>query len=715
MRILKTALMLCFILTAIFILPPVSYARVQSDDKTVRVGWYGSPYNISDEHGRRSGYAYEYQRRIAAYNGWNYEYVEDSWPNLLQMLINGEIDLLSDVSYTEERTEFMLFPKLPMGAEGYYIFINSNNKNISRDDYSTFNGKKAGVYKGSLQTGLFKKWMEDNGLQMELVELTCSTDEVDGMLTRGDIDIYIGAEQAHDHLKNIVPITSIGASDFFFAVSKSRPDLLDGLNSAMYRILTEEVDYNSQLKKKYTQVINANVFLSSRELSWLASHKVIRIGYQDNHLAFCSCDPNTGKLTGALKDYLRLASVCLENANLNFLPVAFPNATLAMEAMRRGEVDCVFPVNLSYYDAEVERITVSRPLMRSEIYAVVRASDQQSLLRKAHVTVAVKEDDTNYKYFILDNFPNWRIEHYKNSSECLEAVANGEADCVIVNNYRYATIARQCDELKLGHIMTGLSLNYCLAIPEGESELYSIMSRAIALVPDSSISASLAYYASENNPITISQFLRQNRPLTIAVAVAIFAMLVIITIQHRLITVSKEADENRHKVEDLNKQVFVDALTQIRNKRGYDSYIQQLQSFIDRGGIVEMAIGVFDCDNLKKINDRYGHYMGDAYLRASSSLMCNVFKHSPVFRTGGDEFVVVLRGSDYEARDSLIRQFEEEQNRISASAENEWEKVSVSYGVAVYDQLMDISLKSLASRADQLMYENKRKRKEAKQ
>ena len=87
--------------------------------KTVRVGWYESPFNITDQFGRRSGYAYEFQEKVAAYTDWQYEYVEGSWPELLQMLIDGEIDLMSDVSYTDERSEIMLFSELPMGEDDY--------------------------------------------------------------------------------------------------------------------------------------------------------------------------------------------------------------------------------------------------------------------------------------------------------------------------------------------------------------------------------------------------------------------------------------------------------------------------------------------------------------------------------------------------------------------------------------------------------------------
>ena len=181
----------------------------------------------------------------------------------------------------------------------------------------------------------------------------------------------------------------------------------------------------------------------------------------------------------------------------------------------------------------------------------------------------------------------------------------------------------------------------------------------------------------------------------------------------RLSVAEEAAKESQSKVENLNRQIYVDALTHVRNRGGYEDYIQQLQARLDRGEELDMAIGVFDCDNLKTVNDQYGHDKGNLYLQASSGLICRVFQHSPVFRIGGDEFVVVLLGEDYENRDALIRQFNEKQTAISASAQQGWEKVSVASGIAVYDPLLDLSLKDLARRADQLMYENKRNRKEA--
>ena len=159
----------------------------------------------------------------------------------------------------------------------------------------------------------------------------------------------------------------------------------------------------------------------------------------------------------------------------------------------------------------------------------------------------------------------------------------------------------------------------------------------------------------------------------------------------RLFEAEESAKKSRHQVETLNRQVFVDPLTRVRNRAGYEDYMKQLAERISQGETTELAIGVFDCDNLKKINDLLGHDKDSLYLQAASRLICRVFQHSPVFRTGGDEFVVVLKGEDFENRDELLQKFEEGQVAVSASAQNEWDKVSVSSGVAVYDPQTDSS------------------------
>ena len=705
--------MMVFVLSLVmamsFMFPLAAHA--QESGKTVRVGWYESPFNTMDQFGRRSGYAYDYQQKIAAYTGWKYEYVEGSWPELLQMLIDGEIDLMSDVSYTDERAQNMLFSSLPMGAEEYYIFISPDNEEINRDDLSTFNGKKAGANKGSVQVGFFREWAEANGVQAELIEMTEDVDESLAMLNRGDIDMYVVLDGYLD-ASLAMPICKVGASDFFFAVNKSCPDLLTELNAAMNRIQEENHNYQQQLYEKYLKAFGYNFYLSTEEMNWLSDHGPIRVGYQDGYQPFCAADKGSGELTGALKDYLEYASTCFKNTKLDFEPIAYPSAAAAIEALKNGEVDCIFPSNLSTSDGEKWNLVMTPSMMSTEIYALVRKDDQQSFFQKEQITAAVVAGDPNDVSVMMDHYPDWQRKEYPDTQACLKAVADREADCVLISNYQYNNLSRLCNRLKLTALSTGKNVSYYIAIRGSDTALYSVLTRTTDIISSTNINAALSYYSAAEAKTTLIDFLLDNPAVDVAAVVVILALLTVIATQQRIIRAKKEVEESHHRVDALNKRVFVDALTSVRNKGGFFECIQGLQERLDNKEPLAFAIIIMDCDNLKTVNDQYGHDKGDVYIKTASELICRIFKHSPVFRIGGDEFAVVLQNADYQNRKELTEMFEKTAGEIRASAENKWEQVSVALGMAEYDPQSDTSVDDVIHRADKTMYENKRTNKE---
>ena len=169
----------------------------------------------------------------------------------------------------------------------------------------------------------------------------------------------------------------------------------------------------------------------------------------------------------------------------------------------------------------------------------------------------------------------------------------------------------------------------------------------------------------------------------------------------------------KENISTLNRRAYVDALTAVRNKWAYASYIEDLQASMDEDSSqMKFAVGVFDCDDLKAVNDEYGHDKGDVYLRKASHLMCRVFQHSPVFRIGGDEFSVIFQNDAFEEREALLAEFKKAMEEINASTKNPWEQVRVSYGISVYDPELDGAVIDVVRRADKNMYENKRNRKE---
>lgn len=162
-----------------------------------------------------------------------------------------------------------------------------------------------------------------------------------------------------------------------------------------------------------------------------------------------------------------------------------------------------------------------------------------------------------------------------------------------------------------------------------------------------------------------------------------------------------QAERDAEKMRELANK---DALTGIRNKTAYDKEIQGLKS--------DYGIAMVDLNFLKKINDTYGHERGNFAIKKLCRLVCVTFEHSPVFRIGGDEFVVILKGSDLRNIDSLCAAFEEKllESQNDAALEP-WEKVSAAVGVAFYDSAIDANVESVFKRADQKMYERKKQMK----
>lgn len=176
-------------------------------------------------------------------------------------------------------------------------------------------------------------------------------------------------------------------------------------------------------------------------------------------------------------------------------------------------------------------------------------------------------------------------------------------------------------------------------------------------------------------------------------------------------TVNKLVDHLGGYISDLNSLAYADALTSVRNKSAFDLHVAQIQNSIDNKERPMFAIAILDCDDLKDINDAYGHDKGDVYLRNSCHLICRVFTKSPVFRIGGDEFAVILQNEDYYNKEKLRKYFIEKSAEISSFAKEPWEQIRVAVGIAEFNPSLDKSVEEVVVRADRLMYENKRERK----
>jgi diguanylate cyclase (GGDEF)-like protein len=177
---------------------------------------------------------------------------------------------------------------------------------------------------------------------------------------------------------------------------------------------------------------------------------------------------------------------------------------------------------------------------------------------------------------------------------------------------------------------------------------------------------------------------------------------------HTFVIADEKWDWHR-ELGSVKEMAYRDPLTNVKNKTAFMDRKSDMDAAISEGSVGEFGVVVFDLNDLKKVNDSNGHDAGDKYIRDACHLICNVFKHSPIYRIGGDEFVALLEGDDYAVREELVKLFEDEIDKNVLSG-----GVVVSEGLDIFAQGSDTDLDSVFARADRKMYDRKKELKAKK-
>ncbi|URW85295.1 transporter substrate-binding domain-containing protein, partial [Blautia wexlerae] len=349
----------CTIICSIVLSVP-TFAKENSDN-VIRVGSFEETYNTVNEKGERSGYGYEYLQDIAGYAGWTYKYITSDWKNCFTQLENGEIDILGDISYTDERAENMLFSDMPMGEEKYYIYTDASNMDLTAGNLDSFEGKNIGVSKDNIVEDVLNEWESKYGLHTKHINVSTTTEIMD-KLSKHEIDCFVSVEESRWEESDISPLTSIGETEIYFAINPERPDIKEALDSAMRRIKDDNPFYTDDLYRRYLSAQSSS-FLSKEEREWLGRHGALRIGYLNQDGGISSVDSSTGKLTGVITDYVDLAENCLQGQTLEFELNGYDTRSELLQALQDGKIDLIFHANQNPYFAETNGFALSDTLL----------------------------------------------------------------------------------------------------------------------------------------------------------------------------------------------------------------------------------------------------------------------------------------------------------------------------------------------------------------
>ncbi len=488
------------------------------DSKIVKMGWQENCYGLAEKGETRVGISFDYQEELAHHLGWRCDYVSGTWASLLNALGEGRIDVLPFVTKSPERMGKMLFSDEPMGRERYEIVIMRKNAGIVAGKPGTLNGKRIGVNRGSYSEITLRRWLDRQGIKAKVVEVD-GDDDARAKFKKGMFDAFIGF--GSHFAKDMEPVCRIDSADVYFAFNIHRSDLKAELDKMVKTMHDADTCYMDHV---HGSLADRDLYreLMPAQRKWLMAHGPVKVGYAKDNLAYCAKDEKTGKLIGGLETLLGEISSAFHNIEIDFEPVAFDTHRDMLDAMRRGEIDCAFPLYSNQELASENGCMVSAPMLESTMFAI---TTKAGLNESDSNVVAVLDGNVSKKWFVSYYYPQWKIKTYASVKECEQALRRGEADCLLYSSYQAYLIIPSLDFYRLPlsrHVLVGFGVN------KDEPELLGILNRSTHVVSMPDVFASMTKYAATTRQFSVWEFCRTYYKEVIVIGVIIllgFAML----------------------------------------------------------------------------------------------------------------------------------------------------------------------------------------------
>ena len=522
----KSACVMLSLLLLLSAVLPVKAAAETASAKVVRVGSFEDTFNYVNEKGARKGYGYELLETLSGYTGWQFEYVTCDWSDCFEKLKNGEIDIIGGISYTEDRTQEMLFSDEPMGVEKYYLYADLARADISASDFKTLNGKKIGVLMGTEPEVMLAEWEEKYGLKTEHVNIS-NNEDVKQKLANHEIDCFVSLEESFWAERGISTITRVGESGIYYAINKNRPDIKEELDDAM-RALDEAVPfYTADLYKRYFSM-DYTPILTGEEKAWLKEHGAIKMGFLTSDSGVSTYDPATGEFTGVITDYIQFAADCLGNQELEFQLVGYDSKEAELDALKSGEIDMIFHCDQNPNLAEEYHFACTNTTWTSNLMAV---TNKQHFNENNVNRIAVPQNKLSLKKYLAFYYPQWEIVDCDTQEDAARLVKDGQADCFVTG---ISSENKYSKKYSFYSVPLVNPVRSCFAVNSGNRSLLSILNKTIKAMPVNMLAGALAMYKSSARKVTLSDFIKDNFfkvMLISSIAVAVVLLTILMLLQ----------------------------------------------------------------------------------------------------------------------------------------------------------------------------------------
>ena len=530
--------------------------------KPVRVAYqaFNRLMVVDAENKPVSGYAFEYIQTIGIYARWDVEYVPcDSFADSVKRLLAGDVDLIYEISYTEERAKDMLFPDEPMGFEYYYLYASEEHGSIDPGDLASLGGKTVGVTSGTMLSGLLGEWCRKKKVDLHIVEYeSIPQKEADLLAGKIDLDLELSILARSD----LSTVAKVGSSAYYLVANRDRQDLVEDINYATDIVRNNDLFYFTRLQEQYFSDTVLSRNLTPEEKRWVEGHDTLRVGYFDNYLPFTGKD-GSGRPVGACIDAIgEIVRNLKLDGTLAVEFVGFDNQEEGFRAVESGTIDVMLPAYISASIKGKYRIIGSKSfaLVESNLAYLDDYGDEKDR------RLAVNRNNVMQYHYCRDHYPDSEIVLFDDIQGCLDGILDGSADGTFLNGFRSEALLRPAKYHSIRTVQAPMDFTLHMAFSEDDIGLMLLMNRGLTMLsPDFIDKASYLY----RGPIYTPTFLDfiQDHAVPVLVAVSVLVALIVIlvasgisnrklsAINRSLVRSSETIDQQRRQEFELRKRL----------------------------------------------------------------------------------------------------------------------------------------------------------------
>lgn len=578
------------VIALLFMVPS---GKLRAAENRIRVGYFNmSGYQEITEEGNRWGFGYDLLQEVAKYTGWEYEFVDTTWDECLEMVEKGELDLVTCAKITPERLGRFEFSEHRVGVSCAVFTVKIDNEKYYYNDFPSFDGMKLGMLKGNQTNHAIGDLVRKYGITFEEYIYDTET-ELKEALETGKIEAIAASNQRVLENEKVIARFDLGA--FYGITKKGNHAVMDGFNAAMEQIMLSTPYFTSNLYNKYFgNNTGYKIALTKEEQAYVDSHKVLRLATSPDSepLSYYDSDGYSGIIIDSIK-------AMAEEVGMEVEYVETGSYTESLELLHNGQVDMIGDFYSDYSWSERNGVIITNPYMDVQY---VQIGKKGASYRPEEIRVATCENYFFNTMYILKHFPEENLVFYDTERECIEAVKKGHAEVTFINQYTAKVLLKDDEFLKLsGNTLYDSTHGLSIAVWKENKILCHILNKAISDLENAQIKQIVEEHTVERSEeVSLLYYIYYN-PFEVMIIICTFFLVVVMVLLYFII-VKRKYDEHIYKL------AYMDKLTGLGNTHYFEE--QAEKRWLEYRG-KEIFLLSLDISHFTTINETYGRGMGD--------------------------------------------------------------------------------------------------------